>query len=229
MQFPTTCIDNFYKDPYKIREMALSLPFKKPEDGSYPGKRTQPLHLVDPKFFEEFCAKLLSVFFDFKVHDVKYQIVTTFQLIEPLATEKASLKNKGWVHYDEPFLCGGVIYLNPEFDFDSGTSIYLEKEPDVWGKYQKEMLTHDAAKSKYYLNEVDDEFDYHLNQNNGHYIETAKYSNVFNRLIAIDGKTAHAANNMYSTSEPRLTQTFFVEKLEVSASMPIERLNRFSL
>ena len=219
MQFPTTCIDNFYKDPYKIREMALSLPFKKPEDGSYPGKRTQPLHLVDPKFFEEFCAKLLSVFFDFKVHDVKYQIVTAFQLIEPLATEKTSLKNKGWVHYDENVIFAGVIFLTPKIDLNCGTSIFKLVD--------KEKLDLSNAKKDFYKNGIDSDYDNRIQRHRDAYIETIRFNNVYNRLIAFDSSSAHGVNSYYSDSDLRLTQVFFVTKIGTNTKPPILRQKKY--
>ena len=226
MNFPTTCIDNFYSDPYAVRQLALSLQYEKPIDGTYPGKRTELLHLIEPKFFNDFCEKLLSAFFDFDVHDVKYKILTSFQIIEPYSNKIDSPKNKGWVHYDRPMIFGGIIYLNTKFNADGGTCIFLEKNLDVFSTNKEKMLTHDKVKSKYYSDRIDNNFNYHWKQNNENFIESAKFSSVFNRLVAFDGNTAHAANNMHFLDEPRLTQTFFVEQLEVNSLSPIERLKK---
>ena len=55
--FPITCLDNFYKDPDKIREFALSCEYKKPS-GNYPGLRTEQIKFIDAEFFNNFCFKL---------------------------------------------------------------------------------------------------------------------------------------------------------------------------
>ena len=60
MRFPTLCVDDFYINPEKVRDFALSLEYSKPE-GIYPGERTKYLHEIDKKFFHQFCEKLLLI------------------------------------------------------------------------------------------------------------------------------------------------------------------------
>ena len=47
MQLDLLILDNFYNDPLKIREFALSQAFDVP--GNYPGKRTVPFFTQDVK------------------------------------------------------------------------------------------------------------------------------------------------------------------------------------
>ena len=54
---PTSCVDDFYNDPHKVRDLALSLDYSN-EDGNYPGVRSKSLHEIDPYFFDNFCKKI---------------------------------------------------------------------------------------------------------------------------------------------------------------------------
>ena len=61
--YPTvTVIDNFFKDPDSIVEIANNLEFYPNSDGAWPGRRTKLLHEVEPEFFEFFGQKLHSIF-----------------------------------------------------------------------------------------------------------------------------------------------------------------------
>ena len=64
MAVPITCVDNFYSDPDKIRNLALGLEFEPAEKRfNFPGERTAHLFDVDKDFFDQFCEKLFSLFF----------------------------------------------------------------------------------------------------------------------------------------------------------------------
>ena len=60
--FPTTCIDNFYKDPDGVRNFALSLEYND-NAGNFPGVRTDNLKNIDEQFYKQSVNKLLSLFF----------------------------------------------------------------------------------------------------------------------------------------------------------------------
>ena len=40
MMYPTMCIDNFFKNPQKVKEFALSLKYIDCDNGRWPGART---------------------------------------------------------------------------------------------------------------------------------------------------------------------------------------------
>ena len=50
----------------------------------------------------------------------------SFQEIPRFSENKNDIKNRGWIHQDYPcqFLLAGLIYLTPNIDPDSGTSLY---------------------------------------------------------------------------------------------------------
>jgi hypothetical protein len=217
--FPATCIDNFYSEPDKIREFALSLEFKKDFEGRWPGSRTKEMHLVDRDFFEAFCNKVFSLFFDLEQTHLTWSVRTMFQLIDSYSDDPLSPKNKGWIHYDDHAVFAGIIFLNPDSDLGTGTSLYKMVDD--------KNLNRDTTKSKFYLEGIDDNYDESIIKHNECFVETVRFNNIYNRLIAFDGKTAHGANSLYSKGTPRLTQVFFVYDFESSVPPPIIRQKKF--
>jgi hypothetical protein len=226
--FPTLCVDNFYKDPDKIREFALSLDYNSPDNntGEYPGKRTKSLDLVNVAFYKKFCDKLFSLYYDF-LTPVEWEITTSFQLICPLSDNPLNSKNVGWIHSDVATVFAGVIYLTPDIKQNCGTSIFkLISREDI----SVEKYTHfNNVKKKLYLNNIDDGHEEALKDNNSDFVETINFSNVYNRLISFDGNCYHGANNFYSNSEPRLTQVFFVRSVKSFSGSPLQRCYRSEL
>ena len=216
--FPITCVDNFYKDPDKIREYALSLEFF-PSTGHFPGKRTKNLSEIDPVFFNEFTSKLSEVYVDISVSSARYEIDTCFQLIDTQDEDPNSLKNIGWIHCDLGYLLAGIIYLNPEIDSTCGTSIFKLVEDTICG---------DDIKGKFYRDRIDDNYDSTLLKNNSGFKETVRFSNEYNRMITFDYSEFHAANYFYSKTQ-RLTQVFFFKDIQSDSVPPIVRLNRHKL
>jgi hypothetical protein len=216
---PALCIDDFYRDPDKIREFALAQEYTPPPEGTYPGKRTKRLHELDRNMFDQFSNKLLSVFFDLSASNVNYEIDTSFQLIPSVDPDPTSPKNMGWVHYDENVVFAGVIFLTPKIDLNCGTSIFKLVD--------QTKLDRSSAKQDFYKNGIDSDYDNRIQQHKSAYVETIRFNNVYNRLIAFDTSSAHGVNSYYSDTEPRLTQVFFVTKLDTNTLLPIPRQKHF--
>lgn len=216
---PALCIDDFYRDPDKIREFALAQEYTPPPEGTYPGKRTKRLHELDRNMFDQFSNKLLSVFFDLSASNVNYEIDTSFQLIPSVDPDPTSPKNMGWVHYDENVVFAGVIFLTPKIDLNCGTSIFKLVD--------QTKLDRSSAKQDFYKNGIDSDYDNRIQQHKSAYVETIRFNNVYNRLIAFDTSSAHGVNSYYSDAEPRLTQVFFVTKLDTTTLLPIPRQKHF--
>jgi hypothetical protein len=221
--FPTMCVDNFYEDPYKVREWALSLDFndEENEDGKWPGIRTPMIHEIDHIFFDTFCRKLLSMYFDLSKCNMNWNVVTNFQLIDPYDDPEL---NKGWVHYDDRSIFGGIIYLDTDPDLNAGTTVgdvdfsqideeEFNKLQDIRKEFYQGKLTTDAELNEYKRL---------LNLNNELYVPTAEFKNKFNRLVSFDGTCPHQAN-FGSPGKKRLTQVFFVNDLNTNSSPPLLR------
>jgi len=228
--FPTTVVDNFYENPDKVREFALSLDFKT-GDGTWPGKRTDLLHLVDKEFFDYTCKKLMSTFFDFTKTNITWEIKSHFQLIEPYAENKFDTLNSGWIHLDSNYdIVSAVCYLNKEPDPDTGTCIYEPCVEDNFEFYSIIEQESELRKLKYLNGEIsDEEYSAALSKHRNRFIETVNVKNRYNRLIAFDSNSWHGVNTYKNDKEPRLTQVFFVSKLETDSEPPYIRLNRITL
>lgn len=221
MNFPTLCVDNFYSDPDAIREYALKQEFKPSPDGKWPGKRTDELWRLENPIIDDFCHKFFSLYFDLSKTTCKWKVSSVFQLIEPYDDNGESIKNQGWIHYDNALL-GGIIYLTPNADSETGTSLC---ELKTNGVYDHE--TPQKAKEQFYLGQDVKNYNQKIEEHNANFIETVRFSNVYNRMICFDGKVPHKANGFYNNGQPRLTQVFFLEDFESDSISPIQRHNKF--
>lgn len=221
--FPSLCIDNFYENPDEVRNWALSLPYDGIDNtsGKYPGKQTKFLHEISPIFFDIFCKKIFSLFFDVYQTSLEWNVTTAFSLIDPYDDE---ILNTGWVHTDDVAVLGGIIYLTPDAEIDSGTSIgYLNRQIENYMEAQeirKPFYTGQLPKEKL------KDYKQQLIENNNAFVETVKFNNVYNRMICFDGQTYHKANS-FGKNIPRLTQVFFVNNISSNSEPPIQRMRNF--
>lgn len=227
--FPSVCIDNFYQDPTAVRNLAMSHAFDGLDNavGKYPGVRSRMIYDIDPQFFDNFCKKLLSIFFDLNLcNRVGWNIESYFQLIHPYSDPEL---NNAWVHNDDESIFGGLIYLDPDADLDAGTSI-----GDIdFSKIDQTQYTKDQEiRKQFYKGELSspadiNEYKRRINLNNDCYTITAEFKNKFNRLVCFDSNQAHKAS-LGPLTKPRLTQVFFVKSLDAPSYPPIIRINQFS-
>ena len=224
MYFPITCVDNFFDNPNKVRDLALSLDYAQAADGGWPGKRTELLSSASPEYFNLFSQKLFSLFYDFRKTNVQWTIETYFQLVTPYEAEKEveTVLNQGWVHADDNRVLAGVIYLTPSTNLTSGTSIYRPKTPGAT------PINNDVKHTLFSTGIATEDYAQKIQESNSLFEETLNVSSVYNRLICYDGGNYHKANNYNCGDEPRLTQVFFVS--EVNANwFPIPNSKRIPL
>jgi len=208
MKFPTLIIDDFLDDPDLIRHMALSMDYAPAPTGFFPGKRTGPLHLIEEQYFNYFCHKLFRMvpggFEDWKID-------TYFQLIDPFINEAGEIDpdlNWGWVHTDGKSCdLAGILYLNPTANLDAGTSVFRSATPGIdppdIGPKREFFKTNKGNKA------IADS----IKNNRAQFTEVTRINNVYNRLAYYDGQDYHAAGNLITGPEPRLTQVFFARKI----------------
>ena len=223
MDFPITCVDNFYSNPDEVREFALSQEFDFKE-GNFPGKRTKQLHVINENFFSSFCARLFSLFYQFQKEQIRWTVQSYFQKTYPYDLNSDSLLNQGWIHSDYDECCAaGVIYLNPDSNPNAGTSFFdtidLDYECD-WNLRNDLYAGKEVNTSKYVKEK--------MNHNNA-FRKTVDIKNVYNRLAFYGSQYPHRESNFCaSDTEPRLTQVFFVEELH-SLSTPLQRKNNYEI
>jgi hypothetical protein len=221
MNLPIIIVDDFYKEPDKIREYALQQTFyKSTKEGTYPGIRTNELWKCDKELDTLISSKIFSILFDFEHASVEWNVSTHFQYIEPYNSDKNSFYNKGWVHKDHHAKFACMVYLTPNADLGSGTSFYKQIKED--NKFQQERLDfYVDSNTKNYISSIEE----HLSC----YDETIRVNNIYNRMVMFDSNYFHAANNLHSGVEPRLTQISFITDVKTKNETPIQRMSKFEI
>jgi len=183
-------INNFYDDPWAIREQALEMaPF--PIVNELPGQRTfgipeeQSLELKQQ--FEKILGVNITEWSLFKKRNEKNN--TAFQLI----TEQ----NTSWIHHDDTDWAG-VLYLTPEPDITSGTGFFTHKQSGIF-EWDPSNPTTD-------FNLHEDRFDFSKWDCN------LEVKNQFNRLVLYNSRLYHSSMKPgfgVNYMNGRLTQVFF--------------------
>ena len=186
-------INDFYDDPYAIREKAMSsglFPFV----NYIPGQRS--LGVPDDeseilkKRFEEILGTPITRWVPYRGSN-SATMNTCYQLV----TED----DPGWIHHDDT-TWAGVVYLNPDPDSDAGTGLYTHIETGVYQWDPNDPSTD--------FNTHPDRFDYTKWRLN------LEVKNQFNRLILYKSSYYH---NMMKDGfgknyvDGRLTQVFFFD------------------
>lgn len=216
---PVSVIDNFLVDPDYIRKWALSQDFFPDPVGRWPGLRTKALYELNSGLNEYINRKYFSLFFDLSKVKVYWEVQSYFQLITKEFDE-------GWVHTDPGTILTGVVYLTPNAELNSGTSIYRRKYYDNFGIKEEQQFMKEKFQDYVSMsgkNSVDVR-----KINNDSFEETIRINNVYNRLLTFDSYLYHRANHFQGEEKEnsRLTLVIFVDKLMVNET-PIQRSRSF--
>ncbi len=200
--FPTIVMDNFYDDPDLVREFALDQEFFKGDRGSWPGVRTELMHLVNRDFFNIFFKKIEQVLKTYGFNDI-YELQTGFQSID-------ETYGRGWVHDDDPKLnMAGIVYLNPDPPQGTGTTIYNDA-PDFNGERYTQLFMNDVLVAS---PEERQQFAKYREEQISYFTPNTIVDNVYNRLVMFDSRCWHSADNFFGKDkyDSRLTQVFFIK------------------
>lgn len=225
--FPTTVVDDFFDNPDRVRELALQQKYDTNRPGIINGLRSKPLTQILPELQEEIREKVLSLFYDLDRDSIDTEIRSYFHKNVPY--HKGD--NMGWIHQDLPTsIIAGLVYLTPNPDPDSGTSIFkkigsvdsdtFKKAHDIKKQFYRDAyFTHEPN-----TDDVDylDEFDYWRSKWDACFEETVNIKNVYNRMVLYDSEEHHAPNKFV---EDRLALVFFITSLK-SKTTPIDRLRQ---
>ena len=224
MAVPITCIDNFYSNPDKIRDFALSLKFfSAGKKDNFPGERTKCLSVINKDFFDQSCQKLFSLFFDFTT-PVNWVVTTRFQKIYPYHKDPKNLLNTGWSHLDNDHIFAGVVYLNKNPNPNSGTMLLTPNSQ--FSSIQDSDISY---RNKLYHNQKIDEKIYakKIQEHNKKFDITLEVKNKYNRLICYNHNIWHRVSNFCTDEEFRLTQVFFIKELKAN-SFPTQRVKEIN-
>ena len=220
--FHSLSVDNFFKNPDFIRKWGLSLDFKPDVEGRWPGERSQKIGDIDLDLNNSILSKIFSCHFNFKFEKMKWEHSSiTFQKIKKFSNVKDDIRNIGWIHKDNDFNFAGLIYLTPNMNVNSGTSLYnLKKE------FENKKNLNQSQKIKLYKDKEYNEKIYkkQLLLNNNMFVEKTRYYNIYNRMISYDAQEYHGANNFYNEKDDeRLTMVFFVKDVSFSEEPSLKK------
>jgi hypothetical protein len=201
--YPTVIIDDFLKDPLKVREYALTLDFTK--GPNFSGTRTEFLHNSNYFFAHQICDKILM---SCGIPYNNYKAEVHFHLTGE------EFGNEGWPHtdfdYEDDTKFASIVYLNIEpSSLNSGTSIFRNKNflsPDtVVRDMQTSFQT--GVDNVSLKKELHDSYE-----------ETIRVGGIFNRMIAYDARRPHCGNGYFGRTkgEQRLTLLCFFKHIETS-------------
>ena len=205
IQFPTTCVDNFFKYPDEIRRFGLSLDFKPEPQGMWPGTRSPELGLISTSLKNAICSKYLKIHLSSPM--IGYKCAVYFQKVD-------AKSGKGWVHNDTPHLHTNLIYLTPNASLNSGTSVYRPKE----GVGPMITSRNNTKKRDFNLNKLTSkEAEKFRLESNADFEETIRFSNVYNRCIGFDSSYWHCANEFAQKDEKEQRLTLIIFWHEISS------------
>lgn len=178
----------------------------------FPGSRTKELRDLSQSLYEKICKKLISVF-HIPEHDVmRWQINTSFQIVE-------GEYQSGLIHQDQNTVFAGVLYLTPDAPLDSGTSLFKKNASYDEELYLKLIKENDER----FKRKEPIDFSYH-----SMFDEVVRINNVYNTLILFEGDIHHCANQFFGQTkqDSRLAQVFFITKIDANkqSSFPLSRV-----
>jgi hypothetical protein len=187
MRVNSIIVDDFYTNPYEVREFALSQEFE--VRGNYPGYRTE-------SFLNDGMKKTIQ------------------EILRPYAGEitgwggdysgsfqYTTADDRSWIHSDSWTDWAAVCYLTPDAPLSSGTGLFQHKETGLRGwnyrdhtKEESEVAPHRVYSHDYTKWELVDRF-----------------GNIFNRLILYRADLYHVSLDYFgkTAEDGRLFQVFF--------------------
>lgn len=185
-------VDDFYTDPDRVRQLALSCKFYE-DKNYYQGQRTEPLLADDIKgIFERLMQRYITKW--------NYPVNGAFQY--------TTAEDKLVYHMDSQ-QWAAIIYLTPHAPVESGTSFYKSNVSQLRMDSRLEYPEHDED---WHHTAVDATF-------RGGFLDSTKFTeidrigNVYNRLVIWNAKMIHAATKYFGKSKEdgRLFQIFFFD------------------
>ena len=184
-------IDNFYEDPYAVREFALQQIY-------YPGEGAVG-HRTRKQFLFDGLRESFEYIIDAKIPDrdngygwFDEGINGRFQYCPAGTPSVFHCDSQKWA---------AVIYLTPDAPPQSGTSFYRHKETKIFHNSQIDWAAGQGTKV----------FNQHTFVDSTPYEMVDTVGNVFNRLVLFDGGLIHSGVNYFGwdISSSRLFHIFF--------------------
>lgn len=181
-------VDNFYEDPYKIRQFALNQTYVEGGIGrGFIGRRTE----------KQFLFSNLKQRFE---HTMRMSI-TAWESHSQNGRFQIAWSGEPLVYHCDSQRWAGMIYLTPDAPYSCGTSLLAHK-------VTRARSYHDRGWDAAWTNVPGD---CHLDGT--HFEPVDVLGNVFNRLVIFDASCIHSASQYFGTVKDngRLWQMFFFD------------------
>jgi glycosyltransferase involved in cell wall biosynthesis len=176
-------VDDFYENPYDVREFALQQEFEENLD-YYKGSRSRNQYVIPgtKEAFEKIIGRKIVNWTE------THGMCGRFQY----CTAEDSL-----VYHCDGQTLAGMVYLTPDAPFSCGTSLFAHKRTRL--RNENDFGNENPFEGGFY-----DRTKFEL-------VDTA--GNVFNRLVIFDAKCIHSANEYFGTdlTNSRLFHLFFFD------------------
>ncbi len=186
MRINSITVDDFYINPWEVREFALRQEFA--VRGNYPGQRTV-------SFLNDSLKQTIQAIVGPHAGNVTYwsedQYTGSYQYT--VATDRS------WIHADSTTDWAGVCYLTPDAPLSSGTGLFRHKST---GRSRYDYKTEKPEDAKEAWDECQDMTKWEL---------VDRVGNVFNRLILYRADNFHVSLDYFGKDvyDGRLFQVFF--------------------
>ena len=182
-------VDDFFKDPYAVREYALQQEFF--DDPGYIGNRTRDQFFIPgtKDAFENIMGIKISGWLG-SDNWYRYGMNGRFQY---------NVAGQPLVYHCDLQKWAAMIYLTPNAPVECGTSFFADKKTGIRHNSQEGIMEHFNT-HKTFLDSTP-------------YEPVDVVGNVFNRLVIFDGGLIHAASGYFGDNKDncRLWQMFFFD------------------
>jgi hypothetical protein len=140
-------IDNFFKNPDDVRNLALRLKYRSRDPHEFfEGIRSQSLHEINNKFYNDICSKIIIEYFG--AGNYSYEASVFFH-----QTSNNDKQDPQWINHKihtDPVVTTGIIFLTPNSPIACGTQTYRNINgtyvPDVvMGNQYNRLIAYDGA------------------------------------------------------------------------------------
>jgi hypothetical protein len=224
-------VDNFFDDPEGVMNYGKALPKASDPAGMWPGERSDFLWEIDQTMQNAIISKVLNCYFNLEYVDISWNSSSiNFQEIPRFSENKNDIRNKSsYIHQDlyEDFELAGVVYLTPNIDPESGTSLYNIKSTKssskddlhIFDEEKQDTFTEFFKGGQFDI----EEYTKNMKTHEEKFVETLRVSNIFNRILMYDTCEWHRANSYYNSDgeDARFHLGFFLGGLSVH---PLKRI-----